>query len=150
MNYALLTPTKTVRDLLNTNFIGTFLFCREALKIMKKNTYGRIVSISTIHVPLCTVGTSIYSASKAAIEQFSKVLAKEAAPFGITVNILGLPYVKNTGMVENLSKDAASEALEHTILKSQIDFNDVAYAMDFLISEKCKKVTNQTLYLGGV
>lgn len=150
MNYALLTPAKTVRDLLNTNFIGTFLFCREALKIMKKNTYGRIVNISTIHVPLCTVGSSIYSASKAAIEQFSKVLAKEAAPFGITVNILGLPFIKNTGMVEHLSEDAISEALEHTILKSRLDFDDVAYAMDFLISEKCKMVTNQTLYLGGV
>lgn len=150
MNYALLASTKTVRDLLNTNFTGTFLFCREAIKIMKKNSYGRIVNISSIHVPLCTVGSSIYGASKAATEQFSKVLAKEVVPFGVTVNTLGLSFVKNTGMVENLSEEVISETLKHTIVKSQLDLGDVAHVMDFLISEKCNVVTGQTLYLGGV
>jgi len=150
VNHVLLTPLKTVQNILNTNIIGTFLFCREASKLMRKNSYGRIVNISTIAVPLCTVGTSIYSASKSAIEQFSRVLAKEVSSFGITVNTLGLSIVSRTGMVENLSEDAISEVLEQTILKSWLNFEDVAYAMDFLISEKSKMVTGQTFYIGGV
>ncbi|MCI0470021.1 MAG: SDR family oxidoreductase [Candidatus Aminicenantes bacterium] len=148
MNYALLTPLKTVQDVFNTNFIGAFLFCREALKLMKKKSFGRIINISSIHVPQGTAGSSIYSASKAALEQFSKVLAREAAPSGVTVNTLGLSFVNDTGMVENLGEEAVSEILQHTILKERLDFEDVGNAVDFFISPKSKRVTAQTLYLG--
>ena len=51
MNHVLLTPLKEVHDILNTNFVGTFLCCREAVKLMKRNKSGRIVNISSIHVP---------------------------------------------------------------------------------------------------
>lgn len=150
MSYVLLTPIKTVQEVMNTNVIGTFLFCREAGKLMKRNRYGRIVNISSIHVPLSTVGSSIYSASKAAIEQFSRVLAKEIASDGVTVNTLGLSIVTDTGMAENLGEDAVSKALQHTVLKSALNFKDVSHAMDFLISERSKTLTSQTLYLGGI
>jgi len=150
VNYAILTPVKTVQDVFNINMIGTFLFCREALKLMKKSSYGRIVNISTIAVRLSSAGNSIYSASKAAVEQFSKVLAKEVAPDGITVNTLALSFVKGSGMVENISEKAIKEALEHTILKSWLDFEDVAHAIDFFISSRSNMVTGQILYLGGV
>ena len=150
MNYVLLTSLEEVQDILNTNFVGTFLFCREAVKLMKRNKYGRIVNVSSIHVPLCTVGTSIYGASKAAIEQFSKVLAQEVFQFGITINVLSLSVVKNSGMAESLPNETIPKILERTISKSQLDFKDVAHAVDFFISERSKVVTNQTLYLGGV
>ena len=52
MNHSLLTPVSTVHKLLDTNVVGTFLFCREAAKLMKKNKYGRIVNFTTIAVPL--------------------------------------------------------------------------------------------------
>ena len=149
VNHSLLTPLKTVQDVFNTNMIATFLFCREASKLMRKNSYGRIVNISTIAVPLCSVGTSIYSASKAAMEQFSKVLAREVGSDGITVNTLGLSIVDHSGMVENLSEEAISEALGHTVFKLRLGFGDITHAIDFLISEKSKAVTKQTLYLGG-
>lgn len=149
MDYILITPAKTVRDVLNTNVTGTFVVCREALKLMKKNRYGRIVNISSIHVPLSTVGSSIYGASKAAIEQFSKVLAKESRPF-VTVNVLGLSFVNDTGMVKNVSEDTVLKTLEHTICRAPLNLEDVSHAMDFLISEESEMVTGQTLYLGGV
>ncbi len=149
VNYSLLTPLKTAQDIFSTNMMGTFLFCREAVKLMKKNRYGRIVNISTIAVPLCSVGSAIYCASKAAVEQFSKVLAKEVAADGIIVNILGLSIVKNSGMAENLREDAISNTLDQTILKSLLDLEDISHAIDFFISEKSRMVTSQTLYLGG-
>jgi len=150
MNYVLLTPLATVQDILNTNFIGTFLFCREAAKIMQKNRYGRIVNISSIDVPLGTVGGSIYSSSKAAVEQFSRVLSKEFASYGITVNILALSLVKDSGMVAIMSEKAIKETLQRTHLKSWLNFEDVGHALDFFISPKSNMVTGQTLCLGGV
>ena len=69
-NHVLLTPLKEAHDSLNTNFLGTFIFCRESVKLMKMNQHGRIINISSIHVTLALVGTSIYSGSKAAMEQF--------------------------------------------------------------------------------
>ncbi len=149
-NPALLTSSGAVQDILSTNVVGTFLFCREACKLMKKNSHGRIVNLSTVHVRLGTVGTSIYGASKAAVEQFTAVLAKEVAPFGITVNTLGLSLVDKTGMSERLTKKAASDLLERTTLKRQLSLLDVAHAMDFLISNNSHMITNQLLYLGGV
>jgi len=149
-NYAVVTPAETVQEVFNTNFLGTFLFSREAVKLMKGAKYGRIISISSIQVPLATVGSSIYSASKAAVEEFSRVFAKEVISFGITVNVLGLSFVRNTGMAEALSKKVISETLEKTITKSPLKFEDVINAIDFLISPKSKDLTGQTIYLGGV
>lgn len=150
MNYALLIPLKEAQNILNTNFVGAFLFCREAVKLMKRNKFGRIVNFSSIHIPLGTVGTSMYGASKASMEQFSKVLAREVFQFGITINVLSLSVVKNSGMAKSLLDKAVLKILELTISKSQLDFKDVAHAVDFFISEKSNMVTNQTLYLGGV
>jgi len=48
MNHILLTPLQTVKDIFNTNFVGTFLFCREAAKLMQRHNYGRIVNFITI------------------------------------------------------------------------------------------------------
>jgi 3-oxoacyl-[acyl-carrier protein] reductase len=150
LNHVLLTPLKEVQDILNTNFVGTFLCCREAVKLMKRNKSGRIVNISSIHVPLATVGTSIYGASKASIEQFSRVLSREVFQYGININLLALSVVKSSGMAEGLSDDITLKILERTISKTQLDFKDVSNAIDFLISPKSSMVTNQTLYLGGV
>jgi 3-oxoacyl-[acyl-carrier protein] reductase len=150
VNYAMLTPVESAQRIMNTNFIGTFLFCREAAKIMQRKQYGRIVNISTIAVPLSIVGNSIYSASKAAIEQFSKVLSKEVAPYGITVNTLALSFVKDSGMAKGIDEKAVREAMERTVLKSWLDTEDVVNAIDFFISPKSTMITNQTLYLGGI
>ena len=73
----------------------SFLYENQAPPTNQNNT---IINISSIHVPLAIEGTSIYGASKAAIEQFSKVLARETFQYGITVNTISLSVVKDTGM----------------------------------------------------
>ena len=149
-NHVLLTPLKEAHDSLNTNFIGTFIFCRESIKLMKMNQHGRIINISSIHVPLALAGTSIYSSSKAAIEQFSRVLAREVFQFGITINILSLSVVKDTGMEIALKEKIKRKILNQTISKDQLNIYDVIHAVNFLIDEKSKMVSNQILCLGGV
>ena len=149
-NHFLLTPLKEAHDSLSTNFIGTFIFCRESVKLMKMNQHGRIINISSIHVPLALAGTSIYSSSKAAIEQFSRVLAREVFQFGITINILSLSVVKDTGMEIALKEKIKRKILNQTISKDQLNIYDVIHALNFFINEKSKMVSNQILCLGGV
>ena len=149
-NHVLLTSLKEAHDSLNTNFMGTFIFCRESVKLMKMNQHGRIINISSIHVPLALAGTSIYSGSKAAIEQFSRVLAREVFQFGITINILSLSVVKDTGMEIALKEKIKRKILNQTISKDELNIYDVIHALNFFINEKSKMVSNQILCLGGV
>lgn len=149
INHSMLTDYKTVEDVFATNMFGAFLICRESAKLMKKSNYGRIVNISSIAVPLSSVGNAIYSASKAALEQFSKVLAKEVAGFGIRANVLGLSVVAESGMGEKISEAALKQTLDAIAIKDKITGEDITHAIDFLISEKSKSITGQTIYLGG-
>lgn len=147
-NYALLTPVETAKKILDTNFMGTFIFCCEAAKIMQKNRHGRIVNISTIAVQLCSPGTSVYGASKAAVEQFARVFSAEVAPYGITVNNLSLSFVKNSGMIDELGEETVKRTVGTAGVKRLLDAEEVAQAVDDLLSEKNDKMTGQTIHLG--
>jgi 3-oxoacyl-[acyl-carrier protein] reductase len=76
MNHAMLTPGTTAERIVRTNFLGTFLVCREAAKLMMKQKSGRIVNFSTVAVPMDLEGESIYAASKAAVETFTRIFAR--------------------------------------------------------------------------
>ena len=91
MNHALLTPVSVARSIFDTNFLGTFLFCREAAKAMLRHKHGRIVNFATVATPLRLEGEAIYAASKAAVESFTQVLARELGQTGVTVNAVGVP-----------------------------------------------------------
>ncbi|MDP2652767.1 MAG: SDR family oxidoreductase [Candidatus Omnitrophota bacterium] len=150
VNYALLTPLKTVQETLNINVGGAFVCCCEAVKLMKRNAFGRIINFSSIAVPMGGEGSSVYSASKSALEQLSRVLAREVGPYGITVNTLGLSIVEETGMKNNLSEKVIAGVLGQTILKKKLSPQDVADIIDLVISEKSTQITGQTVYLGGI
>src|SRR5262249_30589969 len=83
MNSAFATPIRAVQRILSTNVTGTFLFCREAAKLMMKQRWGRIVNFATVATPLQLEGEAIYAASKAAVCSLNEILAREFAPFGI-------------------------------------------------------------------
>jgi NADP-dependent 3-hydroxy acid dehydrogenase YdfG len=84
MNHSLLTPMTTVNKIIQTNFIGTFLLCREAARLMQSHRYGRIVNFATVAVPLKLEGEAVYAASKAAVISLTQILAREFGEFGIT------------------------------------------------------------------
>jgi 3-oxoacyl-[acyl-carrier protein] reductase len=149
MNHTLLTPLSTVNKLFDTNFVGTFLFSRQAVKLMKKNNFGRIVNFSTVAVPLNVEGEAIYAASKSAIEQFTKIFAKEIASMGITANSIG-PTPIETDLIKAVPKNKIEELLKQQAIKRLGDFNDVINVVDFYISSNSGFITGQTIYLGGV
>ncbi|MCK4403803.1 MAG: SDR family oxidoreductase [candidate division Zixibacteria bacterium] len=149
MNHFLLTPLRTVRDVLNTNVVGTFLLCREASKLMQKNHYGRIVNFSTIAVPLKLEGEAVYVASKAAIVYLTQVLAKELGEFGITVNTIGPAPVK-TDLIRSVPQEKIDNLIRRQAIHRFGEFRDVSNVIDFFIRPESDFVTGQVIYLGGL
>ena len=149
MNHFLLTPYDTAKKVFNTNFFGTFLMCREVAKYMVKNKSGRIVNYSTVAVALNLHGELVYSASKAAIEQLTRVLADEIGESGITVNAVG-PTPIDTDLIKNVPDNKLQDLLSHQCIKRFGQFEDVKNVIDFFLKPESNFITAQTIYLGGV
>ena len=149
MNHSLLTPLSVVRDLFDTNVAGTFLFCREAAKLMKSRGFGRIVNMTTVAVPLKLEGESAYVASKAAVLALTQVLAREFAEYGITVNAVG-PVPIETDLIHGVPKDKIDRLIARQAIQRLGRFEDVANVIDFFFKRKSEFITGQNIYLGGV
>lgn len=149
MNHSLLTPVHTVRNILDTNVVGTFLFCREAAKLMRKAQYGRIVNFATVAVPLKLSGEAIYAASKAAIVSLTEVLSYELADMGITVNAVG-PTPVETDLIRSVPQRKIAALLNQQAIHRLGEFHDIANVIDFFISPASSFVTGQVVYLGGI
>ena len=149
MNHAMLTPASTVERVLSTNVTGTFLFCREAAKLMQKRQQGRIVNFVTVAVPLKLDGEAIYAASKAAVATLTQVLAREFAAFNITVNAVG-PTPVQTDLIRSVPEDKIAALLKRQAIERFGEYRDVDNVIDFFISPASDFVTGQILYLGGV
>lgn len=148
MNHVLLTPMKTVRNIFDTNFIGTFLFCRESAKLMRKSG-GRIVNFATVATPLNLEGEAIYAASKGAIESLTRVLARELAPLRITVNAVGPTPVK-TDLIRSVPENKMAALLSRQAIKRYGEFRDISNVVDFFIKPESDFVSGQVVFLGGV
>ena len=149
MNHFLLTPYSTAQKLMNTNFMGTFLLCREVSKLMIKNNTGRIINFSTVAVPLNLQGELVYSASKAAVEQLTKVLAAEIGVKGVTVNAIG-PTPIATDLIKNVPENKINALIDHQSVKRLGVFEDVLNVVKFFIDPKSDFITGQIIYLGGI
>ena len=149
MNHFLTTSSQTVQNIFNTNFFGTFVFSREASKIMLKQKFGRIVNFTTVATALRLEGEAIYAASKAAIENMTQTIAKELATYGITVNAIG-PTPIETDLIKAVPKDKIQDLLDSQAIKRFGTFDDIKNVIDFFINEKSNFITGQIIYLGGV
>lgn len=149
MNHALLIPAATVDRVFGVNFRGTFLMCREAAKLMRRRRFGRIVNLTTIATPLALEGESIYAASKAAVESLTRVLSRELAEFGITVNAVGPSPIK-TDLVRGVPADRMQILLNRLTLRRFGTFDDVSNVVEFFIKPESSYITGQIIYLGGV
>jgi 3-oxoacyl-[acyl-carrier protein] reductase len=149
MNHAFLTPASTVSRVFATNVLGTFLFCREAGKLMSRHKFGRIVNFATVATPLKLEGEAVYAASKAAVVSLTEVLARELAPFGITVNAVG-PTPVPTDLVGAVPAEKMTSLIARQAIPRYGKMEDVLNVCDFFLRRESDFVTGQTVYLGGV
>lgn len=149
MNHILTTPITTVRKILNTNVVGTFLFCREAGKIMKKKNFGRIINFATVATPLKLEGEAIYASSKAAIESLTQIISKEFSEFGITVNAIGPTPIK-TDLIRSVPIKKMKALISMQTIKRYGEFEDIINVINFFIKPESNFITGQIIFLGGI
>jgi len=122
---------------------GPYFLMQEAAKVMKDG--GRIVNISTAGTHMNFPGATAHLGSKAALEQYTKGLAQELAPRGITVNTVS-PGITDTGV---LTEQYRQFGIQASPLKRLGDPNDIADVVAFLVGEKARWLTGQNIQAGG-
>lgn len=149
MNHAMLTPADTVNRVFATNVTGTFLFCREMAKLMRRKESGRIVNFTTVAHPLNLEGEAIYAASKAAVESLTRILSREFAELKITVNAVG-PTPIDTDLIRGVPQAKMDALIQRQAIRRLGEVRDVINALDFYLRPESDFITGQVLYLGGV
>ena len=115
------------------NFLGTFLVSREAAKVMIRSSYGRIVNIASMACGVHMEGASVYAASKSAVIEYSKVLAKELSERNVTVNVVA-PSIVETEMLEKLGEEGTERSRRALTLKRNCTVEEVGHVVSFLAS----------------
>jgi 3-oxoacyl-[acyl-carrier protein] reductase len=143
-------PEETWDAVLDVNAKGAFLVTQAVLPVMKKQAYGRIVNIASIGGKHGAPEQAHYSASKAAIMGFTRVLAQEVGEAGITANCV-CPGIIATEMGRtNLDDPAVSEAWrQKTAMRRIGEPEDVVGAVAFLASDDAAFITGQSLNVDG-
>jgi 3-oxoacyl-[acyl-carrier protein] reductase len=140
---------KVLKSVLDTNIAGTFFVSREVAKMMMTQQSGRIITISSMAEGLHEEGTSAYSASKSAIVEMTKILAKELAVVGITCNVIA-PSMFMSESVEVLGQATIERAKGKLAIKREVTMDEICNVVSFFIAPESGCITGQVIYMGLV
>ena len=149
MNLALMTPESTTRRLIETNLLGTIFSCQIFSRLIIRNGGGSVINFSTIAVPLGLSGEAIYVASKAGVEGFSRVLARELSGHNIRVNCIS-PGPISTDLIKGISEDKLAIITGQQIIRRQFEISDVTDVVQLLLDRKATSISGETIHIGGV
>ncbi len=130
------------------NLKSVFLCSKEAVKVMSKQRYGRIINIASVVAFMGNPGQANYSASKAGMVGLTKTIAKEYASRNITVNAVAPGFIM-TKMTEALPENVKAEMLKAIPLGRFGTPEDVANAVVFLASPLSGYITGQVIHVNG-
>lgn len=146
---AALLPTSIMKEVFAVNLFAPMLLCREAIKLMSRKKFGRIINLGSMATKHEVAGEALYTSSKSALVAYTRVIAKEIYGLGITANVVA-PAVIKTDLSEKINQLALTEVLKRNAIPGYGSFDDVNHTIDFLISENSSSITGQIIYLGGV
>lgn len=135
-------------DVIDTNLNSLFRVCKRVLKGMTKARWGRIINISSVVASSGNAGQTNYAASKAAIEGFSRSLAREIGSRGITVNCVAPGFI-DTDMTRALNEKQMETFLAQIPLGRFGQVDEIAAAVGFLASDSGAYITGETLHING-
>src|ERR1043166_6111203 len=134
---------------IGTNLTGTFLCSRAAVSIMLEKKKGKIINVSSSTAFRGAKNAAHYAASKAGIIGFTKALALELAPTGITVNAV-CPGLTDTAQPRGHMTDEELYSKKSRIPLGRIaQPEDIVRPVLFLASEKARQITGQTVFVNG-
>lgn len=149
MNLALTTNLSTSQNIINTNLLGTIYCCQLFAPLMLRNKQGSIINFSSIAVSLGLKGESIYAASKAGVEGFTRSFAREMADFNVKVNCIS-PGPIHTGLLRGVSPEQINKVVSQQIIPKQFTSESVVDLVELLIDPRSDSLSGQVLHVGGV
>ena len=149
MNLAVTTPPSMTQKLIQTNLVGTIHCCQILAPLLIRKKMGSIINFSTIAVALGLKGESIYAASKAGVEGFSRAFARGMADFNIQVNCIAPGPIK-TDLLKGVSDEQIDSIVSQQIIPKVFQPGDVCDLCEFLLSPKSSSLSGQILNIGGV
>jgi 3-oxoacyl-[acyl-carrier protein] reductase len=133
-----------VERLTRLNVVSPILLTKYVLRSMMLARSGRIINISSIVSATGYSGLSAYSATKAALIGFTRSLAREVGSLGITVNAIAPGFV-TTDMTQEMDEAERAQIARRSALKRLAEPDDVAGAVEYLLSERARNITGIVL-----
>jgi acetoacetyl-CoA reductase len=133
---------------LDTNLGGCFNMCKAVWEGMLSRNFGRIVNIGSINGQAGQYGQVNYAAAKSGIHGFTKALAQEGAPKGITVNAIAPGYI-DTDMVSAVPANVLEKIVARIPIGRLGKAEEIARGVAFLVADEAGFVTGSTLSING-
>ena len=133
-----------IERLVHLNTVSPMILTKYVVRAMMVDGGGRIVNMSSIVSVTGFSGLSVYGATKASLTGFTRSLAREAGPLGITVNAVAPGFI-STEMTEGLDEAQRDQIRRRSPLRRLAEIGDVADAVEFLLSDKAKNITGTVL-----
>jgi 3-oxoacyl-[acyl-carrier protein] reductase len=133
-----------IESLLRINTLSPLVLTKYVVRSMMTGHGGRIVNISSIVSFTGYSGLSVYSTTKSSLVGFTRSLAREVGSLGITVNAVAPGFIE-TDMTTDLGEGQRDKIARRSALRRMADIDDVANAVEFLLSDRAKNITGTTM-----
>lgn len=137
-------PTSQIEELLRVNTLSPIVLTKYVVRSMMADGGGRIVNLASIIASTGYSGLSVYGATKASLVGFSRSLAREVGRMGVNVNSVAPGFI-DTQMTHSLKDDQRQQIERRSALKCLANIEDVANAVEFLLSDKSKNITGTVI-----